>query len=237
MEGEAFRAMSGAQRAEAIKTLRVLARCKPMDKLDLVRALQHAKEVVAVTGDGVNDAPALAAADIGLSMGIAGTEVAKEASKIVIMDDNFASIVASVKWGRSIKENIRKFLNFQVTINSEYGGAARRAAARRDAVLREVSATRASAHLMPVSNRTPSRLLSSLHHLHSSASVRSCCACADLYHGLQVARRRQRPPARLPHQARAAAVDQVRRASGRRTRGDVRTRSRNFGLFGVLALV
>ena len=117
MEGEAFRRLDVAGRAEAIKTLRVLARCKPMDKLDLVKALQAAGEVVAVTGDGVNDAPALAAADIGLSMGIAGTEVAKEASKIVILDDNFASIVASVKWGRSIKENIRKFLNFQVTIN------------------------------------------------------------------------------------------------------------------------
>jgi len=117
MEGKDFRALDQDALGKVLRELKVLARCSPTDKLLLVKALQSTGEVVAVTGDGINDAPALAAADIGLSMGIAGTEVAKEASKIVILDDNFASIVATVRWGRSIKENIRKFLNFQITIN------------------------------------------------------------------------------------------------------------------------
>ena len=97
--------------------LRVLARCTPLDKFLVVASLQKLNEVVAVTGDGTNDAPALKKADVGLAMGIAGTEVAKEAADIVILDDNFRSIVAAVRWGRSIKENIRKFLSFQLTIN------------------------------------------------------------------------------------------------------------------------
>lgn len=122
MEGIEFRSLSEEMRAfvvspNAQQRLSVLARCSPSDKLLLVHALQANREVVAVTGDGTNDAPALKAADVGLSMGIAGTEVAKEASDIIIMDDNFDSIVKSVIWGRSIKENIRKFLSFQLTIN------------------------------------------------------------------------------------------------------------------------
>jgi len=117
MTGSEFRALSDERKQEVAKNLSVMARCSPNDKLQLVAALQANKEIVAVTGDGTNDAPALKAADVGLSMGIAGTEVAKEASKIVITDDNFASIVATVRWGRSIKENIRKFLTFQLTIN------------------------------------------------------------------------------------------------------------------------
>jgi len=95
----------------------VLARSSPTDKYTLVTRLRHNGEVVSVTGDGTNDAPALKAADVGLAMGIAGTEVAKEASDIIIMDDNFSSIAKSVLWGRSVYDNIRKFLTFQLTVN------------------------------------------------------------------------------------------------------------------------
>jgi hypothetical protein len=92
----------------------VLARSSPEDKLTLVKMLKKQGEVVAVTGDGTNDAPALKESDVGLAMGIAGTDVAKEAADIVILDDNFSSIVKSVLWGRCVFANIRKFLQFQV---------------------------------------------------------------------------------------------------------------------------
>jgi Ca2+-transporting ATPase len=97
--------------------LRVVARARPLDKYRLVKALQELGQVVAVTGDGTNDAPALKRADVGLAMGIAGTEVAKEASKIVLLDDAFSTIVKAVHWGRSLYENIQRFLQFQLTIN------------------------------------------------------------------------------------------------------------------------
>ena len=74
-------------------------------------------EIVAVTGDGTNDGPALKAADIGFSMGISGTEVAKEASAIILMDDNFASILTALMWGRAVNDAVRKFLQFQITVN------------------------------------------------------------------------------------------------------------------------
>lgn len=95
----------------------VLARSTPEDKYLLVTGLRNAGSVVAVTGDGTNDAPALKRADVGFSMGITGTEVAKEASEIVLLDDNFSSIVTAVKWGRNIYNNVRKFLQFQLTVN------------------------------------------------------------------------------------------------------------------------
>lgn len=118
MEGPTFRTLSQEELLPLIPKLRVLARSSPEDKLTLVNFLkQNCKDVVAVTGDGTNDAPALKASDVGLAMGIAGTEVAKEAADIVIMDDNFRSIVMAVKWGRSVFANIRKFLQFQLTVN------------------------------------------------------------------------------------------------------------------------
>ena len=90
--------------------LKVLARSTPEDKYMLVTGLKELGSVVAVTGDGTNDAPALKKADVGFAMGITGTEVAKEASDIILLDDNFASIITAVKWGRNIYENVRKFL-------------------------------------------------------------------------------------------------------------------------------
>ncbi|KAL0646769.1 hypothetical protein Bca4012_045060 [Brassica carinata] len=95
----------------------VMGRSSPNDKLLLVQSLRRRGHVVAVTGDGTNDAPALHEADIGLAMGIAGTEVAKESSDIIILDDNFASVVKVVRWGRSVYANIQKFIQFQLTVN------------------------------------------------------------------------------------------------------------------------
>src|SRR5205814_3959426 len=105
------------QTKERLPSLRVLARARPLDKLRMVRLLQEQNEVVAVTGDGTNDAPALKKADVGLAMGRAGTEVAKEASKIVLLDDAFSTIVKAIHWGRSLYENIQRFIQFQLTIN------------------------------------------------------------------------------------------------------------------------
>eukprot|EP00891_Asterochloris_glomerata_P007553 jgi/Astpho2/7553/e_gw1.00115.5.1_t len=117
LEGPAFRNMSEEEIVPLLPRLQILARSSPTDKYNLVRLLKSRGEVVAVTGDGTNDAPALKESHVGLAMGIAGTEVAKEAADIVIMDDNFRSIVKSVLWGRSIFANLRKFLQFQLTVN------------------------------------------------------------------------------------------------------------------------
>lgn len=117
MTGDEFRQASDEKLNRILRRLRVLARSVPSDKLRLVNLLRKKGEVVAVTGDGTNDAPALRAADVGFSMGLTGTELAKEASDIVLLDDNFASIVTGTLWGRSIFENIRKFLQFQLTVN------------------------------------------------------------------------------------------------------------------------
>ncbi|CDJ34218.1 LOW QUALITY PROTEIN: Ca2+-ATPase, putative [Eimeria mitis] len=99
------------------KRLQVLARSQPSDKYVLVTALKQLGQVVAVTGDGTNDAPALKKADVGLAMGITGKEVAKQAADIVMLDDNFQCIVQAVKWGRNVYSNIRRFLQFQLTVN------------------------------------------------------------------------------------------------------------------------
>ena len=115
--GREFRELHEQQRISAARNLEVMARANPLDKLHLVRALQKDGHVVAVTGDGINDAPALKNADVGLSMGISGTDVAREASDIVLMDDSFATITRAVLWGRSLYENIQRFIQFQLTIN------------------------------------------------------------------------------------------------------------------------
>jgi Ca2+ transporting ATPase len=99
------------------KKLDVMARCRPEDKYAMVLGLIANRNVVAVTGDGTNDAPALKRADVGFAMGNAGTEVAREAADIILLDDNFSSIVAAVLWGRNIYDSVRKFLQFQLTIN------------------------------------------------------------------------------------------------------------------------
>ncbi|XP_044483971.1 putative calcium-transporting ATPase 13, plasma membrane-type [Mangifera indica] len=117
VEGEEFRNYTLEQRMEKVDKICVMARSSPFDKLLMVQCLKQKGHVVAVTGDGTNDAPALKEADIGLSMGIQGTEVAKESSDIVIMDDNFASVATVLKWGRCVYTNIQKFIQFQLTVN------------------------------------------------------------------------------------------------------------------------
>lgn len=97
--------------------MKVLARSQPEDKYLLVTGLRDMGNVVAVTGDGTNDAPALNRADVGFAMGITGTDVAKNASDIVLTDDDFCSVLTAIKYGRNIYDSVRKFLQFQITIN------------------------------------------------------------------------------------------------------------------------
>ncbi|KAD5960941.1 hypothetical protein R6Q59_013961 [Mikania micrantha] len=118
IEGPDFREKSLDELYRIIPKIQVMARSSPLDKHTLVKHLRTTfGEVVAVTGDGTNDAPALHEADIGLAMGIAGTEVAKESADVIILDDNFSTIVTVAKWGRSVYINIQKFVQFQLTVN------------------------------------------------------------------------------------------------------------------------
>ncbi len=114
--GTEFAELSDKELKERVGDLKIIARARPMDKKRLVEALQANNEVVAVTGDGTNDAPALKTAHVGLSMGD-GTSVAKEASDITIIDNSFSSIGRAVMWGRSLYQNIQRFILFQMTVN------------------------------------------------------------------------------------------------------------------------
>ena len=117
LTSEELTGLSDEELVKIIPNLKVVARSTPMDKLRLVEAMHQQGEVVAMTGDGTNDAPALKFADVGISMGITGTEVAKEASDVILVDDNFKSIVTGVWWGRTLYQNIQRFLVFQLTVN------------------------------------------------------------------------------------------------------------------------
>ena len=122
--GDDLARMSEAQLADAVRSVNVFARIMPEQKLRIVEALKAAGEVVAMTGDGVNDAPSLKAADIGVAMGGRGTDVAREAASIVLLDDNFASIVQAIRLGRRIYDNLRKAMAFILAVHAPIAGLA-----------------------------------------------------------------------------------------------------------------
>lgn len=109
--------MSDSELSQRLPSISVIARSTPSTKMRVVNLLKSLGNIVAVTGDGINDAPALKNADVGVAMGISGTEVSKEASDIVLLDDSFATIVKAVEWGRNIYENFKRFISFQLTVN------------------------------------------------------------------------------------------------------------------------
>ena len=114
MTGNEFAAMSDAEVDKQIDEIGVIARVAPEDKVRLVDVLKRLGNIVAMTGDGVNDAPAIKRSDIGVAMGITGTEVTKEAAEMILTDDNFATIVTAVDGGRALYDNLMKYIRFQI---------------------------------------------------------------------------------------------------------------------------
>jgi len=124
LSGDTLDSLSDADLAEAMKVTSVFARIRPQQKLRLVEALKRDGEIVAMTGDGVNDAPAMKAAHIGIAMGGRGTDVAREASSLVLLDDDFASIVTTIRLGRRIYDNLRKAIQYIVAVHIPIAGLA-----------------------------------------------------------------------------------------------------------------
>lgn len=117
VEAKTLEHLSDDELAKILPKIRVIARSTPSIKMRVVNTLKKLGDVVAVTGDGINDAPAIKDADVGIAMGISGTEVSKEASDIVLLDDSFSTIIKAVQWGRGIYENFQRFIQFQLTVN------------------------------------------------------------------------------------------------------------------------
>lgn len=117
VEASYLEGLSDEEFSKVLPAVRVIARSTPLLKMRVVKELKSKGNVVAVTGDGINDAPALKNADVGIAMGISGTEVSKEAADIVLLNDSFSTIVTTVKWGRGIYENFKRFIQFQLTVN------------------------------------------------------------------------------------------------------------------------
>lgn len=117
IEAQEIELISDAELSDMLPKISVIARSTPTIKMRVVNLLKEKGNVVAVTGDGINDAPALKSADVGIAMGISGTEVSKEACDIVLFDDSFSTIVNAVRWGRGLYENFKRFISFQLTVN------------------------------------------------------------------------------------------------------------------------